>query len=64
MGSSKSLLASMAKSDSAIESSIVAPAIGLVCVTVFSQQSWMSEVGDSSFTLDVCSRWAYGSLVE
>jgi hypothetical protein len=58
LGSSKSLLASMAKSDSAIESSIVAPAIGLVCITVFSQQSWMGKLSDGSFTLVACGRWA------
>lgn len=65
MGSSKSLLASMAKSDSAIESSIVAPAIGLLWFTVFSQQqSWMGGVSDGIFTLVVGNRWAYASLVE
>ena len=53
LGSSKSLLASMAKSDSAIESSMVAPAIGLVQITVFSQKSWMGEVSDKSFTVVV-----------
>lgn len=50
LGSSKSLLASMAKSDSAIESSMIAPAIGLIRIPVFSQKSWIGEVGD-----EVCS---------
>jgi hypothetical protein len=29
-----------------------------VCITVFSQQSWMGNLSDGSFTLVACGRWA------
>jgi hypothetical protein len=29
-----------------------------VCITVFSQQSWMGKLSDGSFTLVACGRWA------